>query len=612
LTATGYRWLLDAHAPEVHDILSVPRRPVQSRLRGPMVARRYFPCLLSAVLLCFVALALAAPPAAADLRHARIIRLSLVQGDVRFTRDAHGDPLTNDKNIWETAVLNLPIREGYVLATDRGRAEVEFENGAMAFLNENTVLEFYDLSLDNGARTTRLVLRQGAASFYVNPASGDYFSVTGGDFTAEATGRASFRLDNFDDGSTVNVTAGNLTVVRRDHTSALVKGQSLSMSATDPNAENIARLPDSDDFDRWVSGRVDSVVSATTAALQYDSNSSYTSGFDDLYTYGSWFPVSGYGYGWRPYGVGLGWCPFSSGGWFQDSAFGWGFIGNQPWGWLPYHYGGWIFQPGFGWVWVPGNLGNIGFTTWRPATATWVRSNTGTVGIVPTHPLDNRGQTPMNLAQGVFPVERGVVSSATIPSSSNAWKVEKSPVRNTLTSSLAPSSRPEPVSRTTLSGGAGNRIVSIGPNAGITYDAHEHRFVNSDSPSSRSSSATPAKSDESEPSSETGKSSAQGAATTAAAAARKPAAPTTTQSSTSRSSEPATPRRALTPPPTASERSASGNESWGGERSSGGSGSSRRGSSASSSSESSSAASSSSGRASSASSSSSSSGGRPH
>src|SRR5271154_5820317 len=579
-------------------------------MRGPMLARQYFSCLLAALLLCLAALALEAPPAAADLGHARIIRLSLVQGDVRFTRDAHGDPLTSDRNLWETAVLNLPIREGYVLATDQGRAEVEFENGAMAFLNENTVLEFYDLSLDNGARTTRLVLRQGAASLYVNPAVGDYFSVTGGDFTAEATGRASFRLDNFDDGSTVNVTAGNIAVVRKDHTTALVKGQSLSMSATNPNAENIARLSDSDDFDRWVSGRVDTAVTATTAALQYDSNSSYTSGFGDLYTYGSWFPVSGYGYGWRPYGVGLGWCPFSSGGWFQDSAFGWGFIGNQPWGWLPYHYGGWIFQPGFGWVWVPGNLGNVGFAAWRPATATWVRSNTGTVGIVPTHPLDNRGKTPMNLAQGVFPVEHGAFSPATVSSSSNAWKVEKSPVRNTLTSSLAPSSRPEPVSRTTLSGGSGNRIVSIGANSGITYDAHEHRFVNSDSPSSRSGSATTAtKSEESAPNSETEKNPAQGTPSATAAAARKPATPAT-QSSPARNNEPGTPRRTFTPPPSASERSSGGNETWGGEqRGTGSSASPSRGSSASSAS--SSAASSSSGRASSASSSSSS-GGRPH
>src|SRR5438067_1455346 len=99
--------------------------------------------------------------ARADSSHARIIRVSLVQGDVRFTRDVHGDPLTSDKATWEGATLNLPIRQGYVLATDRGRAEVEFENGAMAFLAENTVLEFYDLSLEDGTKSTRLVLRQG-------------------------------------------------------------------------------------------------------------------------------------------------------------------------------------------------------------------------------------------------------------------------------------------------------------------------------------------------------------------------------------------------------------------------------------------------------------------
>src|ERR1043166_2187230 len=109
--------------------------------------------------------------ASADSSHARIIRLSLVQGDVRFARDVHGDPLANEKTTWETATLNLPIRQGYVVATDRGRAEVEFENGAMAFLAENSALEFYDLSLQDGGKTTRLVLRQGTASFYVNPAS---------------------------------------------------------------------------------------------------------------------------------------------------------------------------------------------------------------------------------------------------------------------------------------------------------------------------------------------------------------------------------------------------------------------------------------------------------
>src|SRR2546430_2529631 len=190
--------------------------------------------------------------ASADSGHARIIRLSLGQGDVRFTRDVKGDPLTAEKAVWEGAVLNLPIRQGYVLATDKGRAEVEFENGAMAFLAENTVLEFYDLSLQDGAKTTRLVLRQGTASFYVNPASTDYFSVTGGDFTVEADGRTSFRLDNFDDGSVVNVSKGRVSVLRKDQTTVVAKDQSLAIRAGD-NSVSLGRAADVDDFDRWVS-----------------------------------------------------------------------------------------------------------------------------------------------------------------------------------------------------------------------------------------------------------------------------------------------------------------------------------------------------------------------
>src|SRR5262249_54088344 len=165
----------------------------------------------------------------------------------------------------QTASRNLPIRQGYVVATDHGRAEVEFENGAMAFLAENTVLEFYDLSLEDGGKTTRLVLRQGTSSFYVNPASDDYFSVTGGGFTVEAEGRTGFRLDNFDDGSVVDVTKGRVVVLRKDKKYELAKGQSLSMRAGENGEPAIARLPNDDDFDRWVSGREDQVVTATTA-----------------------------------------------------------------------------------------------------------------------------------------------------------------------------------------------------------------------------------------------------------------------------------------------------------------------------------------------------------
>jgi FecR protein len=307
-----------------------------------MISRKL---IRSIVLLLFTAVLMAAPLASADSSHARIIRLSLVEGDVRFAAETHGDPLTDSNTTWSTAELNLPIRQGYVLSTDSGRAEVEFENGAMAFLKENTVVEFYDLSLHDGDRTTRIVLRQGSASFYVNPSGGDYFSVTGGDFTVEADGRSTFRLDNFDDGSTVETLKGHVSVLHKGDTKHLEKGQSLSVKAGDDTSMTIGRLSNEDDFDHWVSGRIDRVTAGTNATLQYTSSPYYASGFADLSTYGAWSSCGGYGFGWRPFGVGYGWSPFGVGQWIWDPSFGWTYLSSQPWGWAPYHYGGCLTLP---------------------------------------------------------------------------------------------------------------------------------------------------------------------------------------------------------------------------------------------------------------------------
>jgi FecR protein len=440
------------------------------------------------------ALSLGIQAVSADAGHARVIRLSLVQGDVRFTREAHGDPLADQKAQWETAQANLPVRQGYVLATDNGRAEVEFENGAMAFLNENTVLEFYDLSLDDGARTTRLVLRQGTASFYVNPTNGDYFSVTGGDFTVEASGKGSFRINNFDDGSNVDVSAGHALVLHKKETTQLSKGQSLSMKAGE-DTPSIGRLPADDDFDHWVAGRIDTVSTATNASLQYTSSPYYLPGYADLYTYGSWASCGGFGYGWRPFGAGFGWSPFTAGQWLWDPGFGWTFASYQPWGWAPYHYGGWLFDASCGgWFYSPpayfGGYGGNPRKRFRPVvhpphplyratTAVFVRHN-GKLGVVPMHPLDKEGKSPLNLEHGVFSAESGRNSTAPTLSAAGdqKWEILKSPPRDALRTGLAASTAPVRTSRTILEGRGGTRIVSLSHDSSIVYDPREHRFVN--------------------------------------------------------------------------------------------------------------------------------------
>ena len=457
-----------------------------------MTSRKLIP-FIAVISLC--ALLVAAPVASADSSHARIIRLSLVQGDVRFATQTHGDPLIDPNATWSTAELNLPIRQGYVLATDNGRAEVEFENGAMAFLNENTVLEFYDLSLHDGDRTTRLVLRQGNACFNVNPSGGEYFSVTGGDFTVEADARTSFRMDNFDDGSTVETLTGHISVLRKSGTTRLDKGQSLSMKAGDETSVTIGRLPNEDDFDRWVSGRIDSVTTATNSTLQYTSSPYYAPGFADLSLYGSWASCGGYGYGWRPFGAGIGWSPFAVGQWIWDPSFGWTWISSQPWGWAPYHYGGWLFDTSCGgWFYsppyphgfVPGRHHHFPRGVhpphpimYHPVTGVFVRQG-GRLGLVPMHPLDKRGSTPLNLGHGVFPSSpaRSAGQSVVAVEATGKWQAVKSAPRDALGSSLVASTAPDRVSRTIIATGSGTRVISVGNGSSIAYDPHTHAFVN--------------------------------------------------------------------------------------------------------------------------------------
>jgi hypothetical protein len=447
----------------------------------------------------FFALLAGVHPASADSSHARVVRLSVVEGDVRFTREAHGDPLADQKASWEKAQANLPLRQGYVVATDNGRAEVEFENGAMAFLSENTVLDFYDLSLQDGARTTRLVLRQGSASFYVYPAEGDYFSVTGGDFTVEANGKGSFRVNNFDDGSNVDVLTGRVSVLHKKDTTALVKGQSMSMKAGDDSA-SIGRLPSEDDFDHWVSGRIDSVSSATNASLQYTGSSYYAPGFADLYTYGSWFGCGGYGFGWRPFGAGFGWSPFTMGQWMWDAGFGWTWMSNQPWGWAPYHYGGWLFDASCGgWFYSPPVYFNVipgaprkrfppivhpPHPLYRASTAVFVRQN-GKLGFVPMHPFDKAGKTPLNLERGVFAVEttKGAAGSLLSSGTGQKWDTLKSPPRDAFSGTLAATTAPTRTSRSILEGNGGTRAVALSHDSSIVYNPTEHRFINANSTS---------------------------------------------------------------------------------------------------------------------------------
>src|SRR5260370_32736365 len=103
--------------------------------------------------------------------------------------------------------------------------------------------------------------------------------------------------------------------------------------------------------------------------------------------------------------------------------------------------------------------------------------------MVPPHPLDVKGKTPLNLSAGLFAVTpRGVTNTLT-PEASDRWKVEKNPARNVMQNQLAEATAPARVARTMASSGAASGRIATGDgSSAIVYDRTERRFVNAGNP----------------------------------------------------------------------------------------------------------------------------------
>lgn len=340
--------------------------------------------VLLAALLVFLAIPFAR---AGEYSHARVVRLSLVEGDVQV--------ISADQPGWQKAIVNMPVREGMSIATAQGRAEIEFESGATARIADNSVLQFTELALADGDRITRLILTQGTASIYTNRERHERFEVQAGKLQIAIRDNAHFRIDVFEDGASLSVQKGNVEVATAGNSQRINKGQTLALRNDAPDQIVMERNRASDSWDHWVADRDNALNVGRNESLQYVS-SPVSYGLSDLSYYGGWYNYGGYGNCWRPYGVSLGWSPFYSGTWSYLPGFGFTWTSFEPWGWMPYHYGGWVFSPTLGWLWVPGS-----FHAWNPGAVHWYRT-AGTVGWVPISPHDRPGVTPQNLPHGVI------------------------------------------------------------------------------------------------------------------------------------------------------------------------------------------------------------------
>ncbi len=231
-----------------------------------------------------------------------IVRLSYVQGDVRFSR---GDGKTAElSKSWEQALANLPILQGYAVATGDGRAEIEFEYGSTVYLAENSVLIFQTLLTNaQGVPSTTIELVTGTATANITPVPGELFDLLTPTDLLRFPAASFMRVDSFLDAIGLTPqqnglmgdpkTSGGALQMAKGQTSYYRNGLPISVPPTDQPAAPA-------DWDSWVAARVAQRQADTAAALKASGLPSFVPGLTDLYNGGTFFSCAPYGMCWEP------------------------------------------------------------------------------------------------------------------------------------------------------------------------------------------------------------------------------------------------------------------------------------------------------------------------
>lgn len=349
-----------------------------------MTPRRFaslFVVFAMALGLICVTLANAAPADETGLSYARIVRLSVVRGDVQIARGNSGK--------WEPAAMNMPLQQGFAVGTNEGLAEIELEHGSMIWVAPNSVVQFTELALSGGGQITKVAMVEGTATFDAAIGSEDVFSISNQNFDITPAGKSEFRVDMTHDGVGVTVLKGRIAFHSSQGTESLGKGEMYFLGVRKPQESGLQQTPKADEWDSFVKKREDYIDAAAQNAQYTTAPFSY--GMADLSAYGGWLFVPGMGYAWQPNGIGAGWMPFADGAMMFNDGFGWTWVSAEPWGWVPYHFGQWSFVSPYGWMWQPGN-----YSAYAAAPVNWVAVG-NKVGWTPLSNVKNvpESKTPM-------------------------------------------------------------------------------------------------------------------------------------------------------------------------------------------------------------------------
>jgi len=221
------------------------------------------------------------------------------QGAVKFSEGKRKRPdLAND---WMKAEAGQTIEKGYTLATENGWAVIEFENGSVAYLAENSVLQFNKLDIKGGVTVTRLHLLTGTATIAHVSQHADEMSIDTPSVTKTYTHSVTVRLDSWLDGTLVReldtrIPSGDSTQPAKPQPSAAtVYMYGLEFHLSGPLSD-----PVGDPWDHWVNAQILQRQAEISAGLQESGLSAPIPGLADLARTGHFFDCPPYGKCWEP------------------------------------------------------------------------------------------------------------------------------------------------------------------------------------------------------------------------------------------------------------------------------------------------------------------------
>ncbi|HEY1732572.1 MAG TPA: FecR family protein [Terriglobales bacterium] len=341
--------------------------------------------------------------------HARIVRLSSVEGQVQIDR-ATGQGL-------ERAILNTPVVEGTRIVTGAdGLAEIEFENQSALRITENSEIKFTQLLMnDAGTKTNRITVEKGLVYLDTASKGDDSYLITVDDRSLTAGRDTLMRISATPDQLQVAVFKGEVQFQGQGEPTIVHKKETLTLDLKTASQLVVAKGVEPDQFDNWNKERED--YSKTYADNKGYGGPSRAYGLQDLNYYGDFFYAPGFGNVWQPYGFAgsmVNWNPYMNGAWMFYPGMGYSWASAYPWGWLPFHYGSWAFINGAGWAWVPGRYSGQWYTnayqivprvTKAPTgwTAPAPPATTAAATSSPTVVVGKAGTTPLSIPGGRIP-----------------------------------------------------------------------------------------------------------------------------------------------------------------------------------------------------------------